>query len=250
MRDGDPTELSDLLTATADAVAEVLRTVDDWGLTGTRRGQYKADLLADEAALRVLRSAGVGVLSEESGLEGADRDLLVVVDPLDGSTNAARGVPWFATALCVLDADGPIASLVVNQASGVRYRATAGGGAWCGDRPVRPSGATALKGSFLALNGYPPKWFGWGQFRTFGAAALDLCLVADGVLDGYVDCAPQSHGVWDYCASLLICTEAGAPCVDAFDRELVVRDPDERRTPVAAATPSLLGELVAARQAF
>jgi myo-inositol-1(or 4)-monophosphatase len=250
MRDGDSSDLMALLTATADAVSAVLRAVDDWGLTGTRRGQYKADVLADDAALKVLRAAGVGVLSEESGLEGADRDVLVVVDPLDGSTNASRGVPWFATALCALDDSGPVAALVVNQASGVRYSATAGGGAWSGDRALRPSGAARLKGSYLGLNGYPPTWFGWGQYRTFGAAALDLCLVADGVLDGYVDCAPRSHGVWDYCASLLICREAGAACVDAFGRELVVRDPQERRTPVAAGTPELLAELVVARQAF
>src|SRR4051794_11640938 len=109
-------ELLDLLHRCATAVCDALAGVSDWGLSGARDGQYNADLLADAAALSVLRAAGVGVLSEESGLEGASRPVLVVVDPLDGSTNASRGVPWFATALCALDASGPRAAVVVNQA--------------------------------------------------------------------------------------------------------------------------------------
>ncbi len=43
---------------------------------------------------------------------------MVVIDPLDGSTNASRGVPWFATALCLVDDDGPAVALVANQAIG------------------------------------------------------------------------------------------------------------------------------------
>ncbi len=243
-------DLLQLLHDTADAVAAALRQVDDWGLSGARTGQYKADLQADDAALAVLRRAGVGVLSEESGLEGADRPILVVVDPLDGSTNASRGVPWFATALCALDTDGPRVALVVNQASGRRYSAVRGGGAWTDGRRLVPSIGGTIGEAILGLNGYPPRHLGWEQFRAFGAAALDLCLVADGVLDGYVDCVDGSHGLWDYCASLLICREAGAACVDAFGRELVVRDPAARRTPVAAGTAELLDVLLAVRQTF
>jgi fructose-1,6-bisphosphatase/inositol monophosphatase family enzyme len=80
-----------------------------------------------------------------------------------------------------------------------------------------------------------------------GAAALDLCHVAGGVLDGYVDCMAEAHGVWDYLASVLICREAGAHVVDLLGRDLVVLDRSARRTPVAAATPALLAQLVAAR---
>src|SRR4029453_10705640 len=69
--------------------------VGDGGAVGSRGGQYLRDLVADAAALNVLGSAGVGILSEESGLDGGERELVVVVDPLDGSTNAARGIPWF-----------------------------------------------------------------------------------------------------------------------------------------------------------
>ena len=241
---------AELLDDVAEAVRTALGQVDDWGLAGTRSGQHHSDLAADAAALAVLERAGAGVLSEESGLRGADRPLLVVVDPLDGSTNAAQGIPWFATSLCALDADGPIAALVVNLASSDRFEARRGEGAWRNGAAIRPSGCATVGSAIVGLSGYPPRWLGWKQYRALGAAALDLCAVACGTLDGYVDCSRDAHGVWDYLAGWLICREAGAPMVDALSRDLVLRDPAARRTPVAAATPSLLDELVAARQSF
>ena len=68
------------------------------------------------------------------------------------------------------------------------------------------------------------------------------------MLDGYLDCSPSAHGSWDYAAGMLICTEAGAPVVDAFGRDLVTLGHEQRRTPVAASSPTLLAELVTARR--
>lgn len=237
-----------LLHEVADAVAAAFAGVRDFGPSGHREGQYALDVVADEAALAVLRRASVGVLSEESGFEPGHTGDVVVIDPIDGSTNAARGVPWYATALCLVDGDGPATALVVNQASGVRYWAERGGGAWCDGVPLRPSTCTSLGESIIGLNGLPAHRLGCRQSRMLGAVALDLCLVAAGVLDGYVDCTdPSSHGVWDFAASSLICAEAGAPVVDRWGRDLVVLDHAARRTPVAAATPALLEQLLAAR---
>ena len=104
--------------------------------------------------------------------------------------------------------------------------------------------------ALVGLSGFPPRWLGWRQYRALGAAALDLCAVACGVLDGYIDCSRNAHGVWDYLGGLLVCQEAGAHVVDAFSRELVVRERAGEAHPVAAATPSLLAELVEARVSF
>ena len=126
-------EILDVLHRTADAVAGVLQANTDWSLSGKRATQYSVDLAADAAALAVLHGAGCAVLSEESQITGEWKTggLMVVMDPLDGSTNASKRVPWYATALCAIDADGMRASLVVNQASGRdRYWATRGGGAF------------------------------------------------------------------------------------------------------------------------
>ena len=237
-----------LLHDVADAVAVAMRTVTDWGPSGERDGQYALDLTADEAALAILARAGVGVLSEESGYDPGASGEVVVIDPIDGSTNASRGIPWFATSLCLVDADGPAVAVVVNQASGVRYSAERGGGAWCGERRLQPSRCTTLSDAIVVISAVPPLDVGWAQFRAFGACALDLCALADGVVDGYVDFGSEQHGVWDYLGAWLICHEAGISVVDAFDREMVHMDHAARRTPVAAATPVLAADLLAARR--
>jgi fructose-1,6-bisphosphatase/inositol monophosphatase family enzyme len=249
---GEPTGsgAADLIDEVATAIRHALGTLDDWGLAGTRAGQHHSDLAADAAALEVLERAGAGVLSEESGLRGGDRPLLVVVDPLDGSTNAAHGIPWFATSLCAVDDEGPLAALVVNLVTGDRFEARRGSGSLLNGEPIRPSGCGTVGDALVGLSGFPPRWLGWRQYRALGAAALDLCAVACGVLDGYIDCSRNAHGVWDYLGGMLICQESGALVVDAFSRELVLRSADEKRTPVAAATAPLLDDLVAARTSF
>jgi fructose-1,6-bisphosphatase/inositol monophosphatase family enzyme len=73
--------------------------------------------------------------------------------------------------------------------------------------------------------------------------------VATGQLDAFIDCSVAGHAPWDYLAAALICREAGAPIVDRLGRDLVVRSGNERRSPVAAATPALLEQAVAARAA-
>lgn len=245
----DDDALLSVLHEAADAVRAVLDTLEDWGPAGTRPGQYLSDLAADAAAIEVLERAGLGALSEESGLHHPDRPLLAVLDPVDGSTNASRRIPWFATSICVLDGDGARASVVVNQASGVRYEAVRGGGARCDGRPLRPSPCTSLAGALVALSGMPPRHLGWRQFRALGAAALDLCLVADGVADAYLDCSRNAHGPWDYLGGMLVCREAGAVVADLEGRPLEARAHADRRTPVAAATPELHAELVVAHSA-
>jgi myo-inositol-1(or 4)-monophosphatase len=239
-----------LLVETAEAVARAMNSVDDFGLSGRRHGQYVLDLHADEAALGVLRGAGVGVLSEESGLERPDADEIVIIDPVDGSTNASRGIPWYATSLCLVDADGPAAALVVNLASGVRYWAERGGGAFCDGEPIRGSGLEDIGQAIIGLNGIPPKHLGYAQSRVLGAVALDLCLVASGVLDGYVDCISEAHGAWDHAGGSLICREAGAVVADLYDRDLFVLDHTARRTPVAGATREMQATLSSARRAM
>ncbi|MCX6513867.1 MAG: inositol monophosphatase [Actinobacteria bacterium] len=237
-------DILQVLNNTADAVSQVLEANTDWSLSGIRHTQYSVDVRADNAALAVLHAAGCAVLSEESQITGqwGDDDILVVMDPLDGSTNASRGVPWFATALCALDKNGMRASLVVNQASGKdRYWATQGGGAFHNGNQMRPSACSTLKEAVVGVSGLASFRPQWSQFRALGAAALDICLVAQGVLDGWVDF--NSHGVWDYLASILICQEAGVATSEYLDRELLVTQYDQKRTPIVAATPALLAQL-------
>ena len=119
------------------------------GLTGIERrartdriGQYHLDTVADAAVLPVLNALPVRVLSEESAWSGQDdAEITVVVDPVDGSTNCSRGIPYWGISLCALDADGPQCALVENGATGARYTAVRGQGAWLdGERLARLRG--------------------------------------------------------------------------------------------------------------
>ena len=236
-----------VLGRAAEAVAKAVGKEKDWTLRGTREGQYRIDLVADEAALDVLVGAGFDVLSEESGRTGTSSSLLAVLDPIDGSTNAARGIPWYATSICVVDAEGPLCALVVNQAQKTRYEAIRGRGAKRDGRPIHPSRTTALADAVIGVSGMAGVRVGWRQFRSFGAAALDLCSVADARLDGFVEWAPDALGVWDYLGGMLVCGEAGGFVAEANGEPLVTRQHDARRSPIAAGTSPLLEALVAAR---
>lgn len=247
--DMTPDHLTGLLADTVEAVATALEHTGDWGEAGTRSGQHHSDLAADDAAVAVLSAAGVGVLSEESGLRAGHHPVVVVLDPLDGSTNAARGLSWWAVSLCAVDVGGPapvaVESLVVDLRHGTRWRARRNGGAFRDGEKIRSSGCSDLTSAIVGLNGVPAGHGGWSQFRALGATALDMCAVADGTLDGYLDCTTDELGVWDYLGAALVCTEAGASVGDAFGRELTVLDHSARRVPVAGATAEVMAALKA-----
>jgi myo-inositol-1(or 4)-monophosphatase len=227
-----------------DAVKQSLDRVEDWGSPGLRPGQYGIDLVADSAALEVLDRVQLGVLSEESGLRRPDSPLIAVVDPVDGSTNASRGIPWYACSVCVLDRHGPMVSVVANLSSGVRYRAVRGGGAWRDARRLSPSGCDSIGDAVVALSGYPRRHMGWSQYRAFGAAALDLCAVAEGMIDAYTVVGRSALGSWDYLGGMLVCTEAGAHVQELDGLDLVTTGHADRRSVAAAATPELLAQVV------
>jgi myo-inositol-1(or 4)-monophosphatase len=239
----DEVRLLDVLDDAVVAVRAALGELEDWGPAGTKPGQYRLDLAADGAALPILHGAGLAVLSEESGLTGdGPAGLLAVIDPVDGSTNAHRGVPFYSTSICVLDAEGPLVGLVVNQALGTRYVATRGGGAERDGRPITPSGCEDLAQAIVGISGFPGRHSGWAQFRALGAASLECCAVAEGVLDAYLVVGRSTLYAWDYLAGLLVCAEAGAVAAERDGRDLVVRDASSRR-PIVAATDALATRL-------
>ncbi len=239
----DPVVLLATLGEAADAVAAALAATPDWGETGGRPGEHFSDVAADAAAVAVLHDAGLGVLSEESGRTHPGRPVTVVLDPLDGSTNASRRMSWWAVSLCAVDEAGPVAALVVDLRHEVRFSAIRGQGAYRDGLPIHPSSCSELGEAIIGLNGVPNGHGGWAQYRAFGACALDLCAVADGTLDGYLDATTDELGAWDYLGALLICREAGVEVVDRAGRDLVTLEHADRRSPIAGASPALTAAL-------
>jgi len=240
----DEVRLLQVLGEAVQAVRGVLDELEDWGPAGTRPGQYRLDLAADAAALPILHGAGLVVLSEESGVTGDPAaHLLAVIDPVDGSTNAHRGIPFYATSICVLDAEGPLVGVVVNQATGVRFEAVRGGGARRDGESIAPSGCTELSAAIVGISGFPGTNPGWAQFRALGAAALEFCAVAEGTLDAYSVVGHSTLFGWDYLAGMLVCREVGAVTMERDGAEAVVRD-DGKRRPVVASTARLVEQLL------
>ena len=209
-------------------------------------GQYALDVVADDTALALLTKLPVRIVSEESGVhEHAGAGITVVLDPVDGSTNCSRGISYWAISICALDADGPLAALVVNQATGERNTAVRGAGAHRNGMALRASGVERVEDAVLAISGFPESKLPWKQFRALGCASLALCEVAAGGIDGYVDTGPY-HAPWDYLGGYLACIEAGAVVGEATGAELVTDDPKARRQLIAAATGALADAITGA----
>ncbi len=238
----------DRFASICDATTRIVGSTTEWGESGVRPGQYLVDLDVDDVCVAPLLADGYSVLSEESGLQhpptGPSADGVVVVDPLDGSTNASLGLPWCATSLCLVVDGAAVAAMVTNLATGDRYTATAGGGARCNGESIRIGSAVSLDDAIVAISGLADHHYGWRQFRAMGASALDICAVAGGSFDGFVDMSPDAHGVWDYLGAMLVVREAGGVVVDALGRDLVVVDHAARRTPIAATNQQLLDDLL------
>jgi fructose-1,6-bisphosphatase/inositol monophosphatase family enzyme len=239
----DDDDLMAVLDRTVTVIGEALAIVDDWRPMTGRPTQYAIDVVADGPAVAHLTAAGLGVLSEESGLHHPERAITVVIDPIDGSTNASRGIPWFATSLAAVDGDGVRASLVVNQASGERFEAVRGRGARRNGERIHVTPREELRGSLVCLCGVPPVHGPWAQGRVMGAAALDICSVACGRFDAYLDNTAGIHGPWDYLGAMLVLTEAGGVIEDYERRDLVHLEHLAKRGPMAASTPGLLEQV-------
>ena len=223
------TEL-EVAIAAAEAAGEVLRS----GFGGEQAVRYKGevDLVTevDERAERVigelLRDAfpGYGMLAEEGGRLPGEDDARWIVDPLDGTTNYAHGLPIFAVSVALERADEVVLGVVHDPIRGETYVAGRGGGATLNGEPIRVSD-TEEPIRALLVTGFPYdradmpaalELFGrltvlTQGVRRLGAAALDLCYVAAGRLDAFYE---RGLHAWDIAAGGLILEEAGGKVTD------------------------------------
>lgn len=186
----------------------------------------EVDLAAEEAIRAILEqdTPGVPVLAEEGG--GArDARTRWIVDPLDGTTNFVHGFPSYAVSIA-LELDGVLsAGCVLDAVHGEAYVAALGLGATCEGRPLRVSRATTLDESLLATGfaydrrqradfylRFVKAFLERAQgLRRAGSAAMDLCHVAAGRLDGYWEFGLSP---WDVAAGALLVQEAGGRVTD------------------------------------
>jgi myo-inositol-1(or 4)-monophosphatase len=225
----DPAELLDIAVDTARAAAELVaarRTVGRADVIDTKSTDTDVVTAADREAERLiadrLRHARPqdSMLGEETGARaGTGTAVRWLVDPIDGTVNYVYRLNYYAVSIAA-EVDGAVvAGVVRNAASGEEWTATRGGGAWRDGRRLHGPAATELRGALVATG------FGYDSarrahqarvladllpdirdIRRFGAASLDLCHAAEGLVDAFYE---KGLNEWDHAAGGLIAAEAG-----------------------------------------
>lgn len=161
------------------------------------------------------------ILGEESGKTEGGSEYKWIIDPIDGTTNFAHGLPIFGISIAIIKDGNPIIGVVEIPALKETFWAQKGEGAFLNEKPIHVSDTQEISKSLLAT-GFPYKREGaryemaiklFNEFykpchgvRRLGAASIDLCFVAAGRFDGYweYDLKP-----WDIAAGKIIIEEAG-----------------------------------------
>lgn len=172
-----------------------------------------------------------GILAEESGDMKTGREYQWVIDPLDGTTNFAHGLPVFSVSIALRKNDVTVAGVVYDVINRIAYSAENGGGAFANGEKMSVSGNDILRRSVLA-SGFPynvnenpdnllERFSEMTKLargmRRLGSAAMDLAYTARGVFDGYWE---MNLNPWDICAGMLLVEEAGGRVTDFNDNPI------------------------------
>ncbi|HEX7738934.1 MAG TPA: inositol monophosphatase family protein [Marmoricola sp.] len=221
-------ELLDLAVATAREAAELVVAMRSAGVrvAGTKSSEIDVVTEADRAAEALVRERLLaarpddGLFGEEGSRVDGTSGVRWIVDPIDGTVNYLYGLPAYAVSLAA-DVEGTIeVGVVVEAATGRVFSGVRGQGAWCDGaaltcRAMVPESQTLIatgfnyeqhvrEGQAAAVARMLPRV---RDIRRMGSCALDLCALAAGRIDAYVEEGPE---IWDDAAGGLIATEAGA----------------------------------------
>jgi myo-inositol-1(or 4)-monophosphatase len=161
-----------------------------------------------------------GIIGEEGAAHSGTSGITWVIDPVDGTVNYFYGLPGWNISIAAKDSSGTIVGVVHAPTIGSTWHATRGGGAFLNGARIECNNPVELNRALLStgfaydvkdrlnqldiLDHLIPRI---RDIRRMGAAATDLCLVATGMVDAYVETGLKE---WDLAAGALIATEAGA----------------------------------------
>ena len=179
-----------------------------------------ADLKVEQSLLETLRYyyPKVNFLTEESGYIQGEGEM-IVIDPIDGTTNFIHGIPLVAIVIAKIVNNEITDGVVYNPVLNEFYWASLGQGSWCNNKRLRvskrhdltncligtgiPFGNRIYKNFYKELDNVSKKSAG---VRRLGAAALDLAYVASGKIDGFWE---RDLNLWDISSGVLLVKEAG-----------------------------------------
>ena len=245
-----------------EQIAPLLETRDqpqpDLGIGAGGDPIKRIDLAAESAIVGTLTGRGVSftLISEESGVREygeSPQECVVTVDPIDGTTNLMRGLPFYATSMAVSEKpflEDVHSALVADLFHDVTYTAQEGKGSCRGDERIHPSDNVMLEDAVVGmdLNSYKvdkiaPRLTGLikktKHIRHFGANALELCYVADKSTDAFVDIRGKLRAT-DVAAAILIVKEAGGILTTSNGKPLDAKlDPGQKVEFIAAANAEI-----------
>jgi len=218
----------------------------------------KIDLAAENSLVQTLQDNKVSctLISEETGIKkiGSKPDsFYLTTDPLDGTTNAIRGLPFIATSMAVSKTPNlkdVETALVFDILYNVTYTAERRKGAIRNEEKIEPSQTTSLEDAVIGIDfntlkigelitQLTPLLQETKHLRHLGANALELCYVADGTTDAFIDLRGKLR-VTDIAAAYLILQEAGGMMATPEETEInVPLDPSQRVSFIATANKPL-----------
>lgn len=180
------------------------------------------DQQAEEMIVKLLleQRPDDGIVAEEGAARQSKSGITWVIDPIDGTVNYLYGLPGWNVSIAAKDSEGVVVGVVVAPTINSTWYASRGGGAFLNEQPIKCNDGVELNRALIAtgfaydLDARPAQLAQLSELlnrirdiRRNGAAAVDLCHVAMGALDGYFEKGLQE---WDLAAGGLIASEAGS----------------------------------------
>jgi len=219
------------------------------------------DQTAEKAVIRYLEQKDLSciLVGEEIGVRkiGKNPKEYLVVDAVDGTTNAVRGISFASSSLALATTDSLRdieAAAVINLFDGELYAARRNEGARRNGKKIAPSKTSTLKESIVSidvsstperLDMVIPLMKAARRVRSLGAASLEICHVASGALDAYVDIRGKIRTL-DFAAAMLILRESGGffSLLDIDEEEEIPLTELKRFSIIATANENLYSQII------
>ncbi len=222
-----PSEYTTFAHDLADIARHVIRSADKHNRRPVAKQDASPVTVTDRAVELKLRERindrfpDHGLLGEEFGAEGLDREFVWVLDPIDGTKAFVAGLPVFGTLISLTRGGNPVIGLIDNPTTGDRWFGVSGEATTLNNTPVVSASTIALEEAFMST-GNPDAFDGGSKGRlehlqrttrwcVFGGSCMSYGRVADGSLDICID---EGLSPFDYCALVPIIDGAGGRITD------------------------------------
>ena len=211
----------------------------------------EADRAVDAVLRKELLREGEGWLSEESvdDFSRLDRNLVWVVDPLDGTREFVAGIPEFCVSVAMVEDGRPVAGGICNPATDELFLGAIGHGVTLNGKPVQTSQRATLNGALVLASRSEVKRGEWKKFegsnlkiRPMGSVAYKLALVSAGLADVTFTLVPKNE--WDVAAGVALVESAGGFVVTLDGNPLQCNNRDPLLKGLIASGPNIADELV------